>query len=291
MFLVGFFFLQSKYSLLLILSIAALGDSHGGGHTICPERCPFNPPYLKVNISSDSTYRYVTTYQCPPYRNPEWTNPAQACVQEVTYRIPLQPKLAKVDIPTAKTAQIYNNVRYLAEDPSPIMSALGVLVNGVNLYGVGSPCGFSAPCPPTGPTKYVDAVDAEGHTTDQCGGHAAPSGHYHIHSGLKIHGAINRTTCSLPVDSNGEHSKLLGWAFDGFGVYGEFSENGAVPTDLDACSGHTHYIDGTSIYHYHLPHVDKYPWTIGCFKGCPEVSNSPRQLQFTRTDAQYGCKA
>ena len=39
---------------------------------------------------------------------------------------------------------MYNNYRYLAEDPSPLMSALGVLVNGVNLYGVGSPRGFSA---------------------------------------------------------------------------------------------------------------------------------------------------
>ena len=256
---------------------------------MCDERCPFDPPYLDVTISTDSTYRYVTTYRCPPYDNPNWSNPAHACAEEITYSIPLQPKLASVDIPVATIAQVYNNITYLAEDPAPILSALGVLVNGVNVFGVGSPCGFSAPCPPTGPTEYVDAVEAEGYTTDQCGGHAAPTGHYHIHSGLYLHGDSNRTACSLPVDSCGEHSELLGWAFDGFGIYGEFSINGAVPTDLDACSGHTHDIDGTSIYHYHLPHVDKFPWTIGCFKGCPEVSNAPRHLRFTTTDSQYGC--
>ena len=191
-------------------------------------------------------------------------------------------------IPVAETAQIFNGTRYLSEDPSPILSALGVMINGVNLYGVGSPCGFSSFCPPTGPTKYVDAVDAEGHTVDQCGGHADPIGTYHMHSGLYLHSASNRTACSLPVDVVGEHSKLLGWAFDGFGIYGEFSENGQVPTDLDACSGHTHAIDGKDVYHYHLPHVDQYPWTIGCFKGCPRVSNN-NQLEFIRDDPQYGC--
>ena len=65
-------------------------------------------------------------------------------------------------------------------------------------------------------------------------------------------------------------------------IYGEFSEDGEFPSYVDACSRHTHDIDGTSIYHYHLQHV-KYLRTIGCFKGCPEVSNSPLQLQFTST--------
>ena len=255
----------------------------------CTTQCPSDPPYLNVTITTDNTYRYITTYQCPPYANPQWTNPANACANEVTYTIPLKPKYATVTISVAKTARMFRRIRYLSANPAPILSALGVMTNGVNMYGVGSPCGFSSPCPPRGPTRYVDAVDSEGHTVDQCGGHADPRGSYHIHSGVNLHGASNRTACSLPVDVVGEHSQLLGWVFDGFGIYGEFSENGTVPTDLDACGGHTHEIDGEDVYHYHLPHVDQYPWTIGCFRGCPVVSNNPRELSFTETDPQYGC--
>ena len=203
--------------------------------------------------------------------------------------MPLKPKYAKVPVPVAKTEGMYNNIRYLSNDPTPILGALGVMINGVNLFGVGSPCGFGSACPPDGLSNYVDAVDSEGHTLDTCGGHASPMGDYHIHSAENLHNASSRMACSLPADVEGEHSQLLGWAFDGFGVYGEFSEDGKVPTNLDACGGHTHEINGEDVYHYHLPHVDQYPWTIGCFKGCPVVSNNRRQLSYAESNSEYGC--
>ncbi len=74
--------------------------------------------------------------------------------------------------------------------------------------------------------------------------------------------------------------------YDGFGIYGRFSLNGVVPTDLDQCSGHTHEIDGIMTYHYHIP--DQFPWIIGCFKGCPRVENNRGQLSFANDNA-YGC--
>ena len=70
-----------------------------------------------------------------------------------------------------------------------------------------------------------------------------------------------------------------------YGLYGHFSLNGEVPTDLDTCGGHTHLLNGEMTYHYHLP--DSFPWIIGCFTGCPEISNN-RQLQFA-TGEEYGC--
>lgn len=260
-----------------------------GQNIRCTTTCPSALPYLNITISTDNTYRYVTTFQCPPYSNPGWTNPNSACAVQVTYKLPLNPKFAKIPIPVAQTAGMYNSIRYLSNNPTPILGALGVMVNGVNLFGVGSPCGFRAPCPPTGLSNYVDAVISEGHTLDTCGGHPSPTGEYHIHSAETLHTANGRLACSLPADVEGEHSKLLGWAFDGFGIYGEYSENGKVPAQLDACGGHTHEINGENVYHYHLPHEDQYPWTIGCFKGCPQVSNNQRQLIYAETDTQYGC--
>ncbi|CAI8026265.1 hypothetical protein GBAR_LOCUS15100 [Geodia barretti] len=187
-----------------------------------------------------------------------------------------------------KGHRVFNNITYLKEDPRPIFGAIGVLINGVEVFGVGSPCGFSSLCPDAGaPTEYVDAVESEGHTVDPCAGHAAPTGSYHIHSGLGINTTEQREACRLPVDINGEHSQLLGWMFDGFGFYGRYSLEGKVPTDLDECSGHTHEIDGESTYHYHLP--DQFPWTIGCYKGCPEVSNNENELRSIESNPDYGC--
>jgi len=64
--------------------------------------------------------------------------------------------------------------------------------------------------------------------------------------------------------------------FDGFPIYGQYSQDGNLPTTVDECHGHTHEIDGVMTYHYHIPL--SYPHIIGCFKGCPVASNNQRQL-------------
>lgn len=244
-------------------------------------------PYYSTSITTDGSYRYVSTTMCPPYTNPKWTNPAEACAFNVTYKIPLKPKAAATSIPVGEKQQVYEGITYLKEDPKPILGVMGVLKNGVNIFGVGSPCGFSSKCPQDGgPTKWVDAVESEGHTVDFCGGHAAPTNQYHIHSGVGMNSSSQREACQLPMDTPGQHSVLLGWLFDGYGMYGRYSEGGTPPTDLDSCSGHTHDIDGVPTYHYHIP--DGFPWTIGCYRGCPEISNNRHELSFI-TQGNYGC--
>ena len=115
-----------------------------------------------------------------------------------------------------------------------------------------------------------------------------PTHQYHIHSGIGMDSSEKREACELNVDVAGEHSKILGWLFDGYGLCGRYSLNGTVPTDLDGCGGHTHEIKGIATYHYHIP--DGFPWTIGCYHGCPEVTNNPHELSFTQSDESYGCK-
>ena len=85
------------------------------------------------------------------------------------------------------------------------------------------------------------------------------------------------------------YSKLIiGEIYSRYGIYGHLSLNSEVPTDLDTCGGHTHLINGEMTYHYHFQ--DSFPWTIGCFRGCPDITNSRQQLRFTRGE-QYGCPA
>lgn len=278
-------FVAQAAPLLLVVGICC-GTVHAQQCQQCPKS---SGPYLPVNITTDDSYRYVHTYQCPPYENPKWLNPGVACQHDTTYVLPLKPTYPKTSIPVGEADVVYDGILYLKTSPAPIFGALGVLQNGVNVFGVGSPCGYSSRCPDEGaPTPYVDAVASEGWTVDECGGHADPHGTYHIHSGVAINTSAALAACKLPVNVKGEHSKLLGWIFDGFGLYGPYSLGGVPPTDLDACGGHTHKIDGVETYHYHLPYPAAFPWTVGCLTGCPEVSNNPRELSFV-TGSAYGC--
>ena len=94
-------------------------------------------------------------------------------------------------------------------------------------------------------------MGSEGDTIDYCGGHPTPIDlEYHVHSGATFTASnAGRERCGLPIDTAGQHSTRLGWMYDGFGIYGRYSLNGEVPTDLDRCSGHTHEIDGVMTYH------------------------------------------
>ena len=112
-----------------------------------------------------------------------------------------------------------------------------------------------------------NALDAEGRDAvehelqDSCHGHPAGS-LYHYH---------DVTTCI--ADPGTGHSALLGYARDGFGIYGNRGENGTALTDadLDVCHGHTHAIlwDGVMVTMYHYHATKEYPYTLGCYRGTP----------------------
>jgi hypothetical protein len=132
------------------------------------------------------------------------------------------------------------------EVPECVGGEVGIMLTGVPIFN-----GFDA--------ASRDAVAYE--IQDSCGGHPQRSGLYHYH------GVSN---CLKDETSPNEHSSLVGYAFDGFGIYGVKGEKGIqLSTDsLDECHGHTHTINlgGTLklTYHYHLTY--DFPYSVGCFK-------------------------
>lgn len=116
------------------------------------------------------------------------------------------------------------------------------------------------------------AIDAGGRDAvahevqDDCGGHPQNTGVYHYHS----------VGDCLGDDVEGRHSPLMGYAFDGFGIYGHQGESGEVLAndDLDACHGHTHSVawDGETrpMFHYHATY--EFPYTVGCYRGTPAAT-------------------
>jgi len=131
-------------------------------------------------------------------------------------------------------------------------------------------------CVPGGPIGYLDSgvalfnaldagnFDAGAHEIqDRCGGHPAPSSDYHYHTLPRC----------LNTGSTRAHSIRIGWALDGFPIYGPRGDGGKYlrNTDLDTCHGHTHTIriDGRNVRRYHYHATMEYPYTLGCFRGTP----------------------
>jgi hypothetical protein len=137
----------------------------------------------------------------------------------------------------------------VAADPVCAPGEVGIMLTGVWLF---------------------NAIDAEGRDAvahevqDECGGHPQNTGRYHYHG---------PSDC-LEDDGDG-HSKLVGYAFDGFGIFGLRGEDGEDMTnaDLDECHGHTHEIswDGEEMemFHFHLTH--EFPYSVGCLRAASAV--------------------
>ena len=110
-----------------------------------------------------------------------------------------------------------------------------------------------------------DAVATE--VQDTCEGHPQAGGYYHYHG---------YSDCLTDDSEVNEHSELVGYAFDGFGIYGLKGEDGIELSsqDLDECHGHTHAISWNgveqSMFHYHM--TQDFPYTVGCFRGQPSVT-------------------
>eukprot|EP00930_Biecheleria_cincta_P072368 TRINITY_DN59775_c0_g1_i1.p1 TRINITY_DN59775_c0_g1~~TRINITY_DN59775_c0_g1_i1.p1 ORF type:complete len:357 (+),score=54.63 TRINITY_DN59775_c0_g1_i1:74-1072(+) len=257
--------------------------------------CPLREPFYGVDTKTDGVFRYVTTSYCPPYdwscvKSPQGRRP---CARRTTFKIPLYPSVAEEKIPVGLGGQKINvNVLSSPSEmppldvlPSvpfsagtPMLGAIGVLLNGVALNGMATKLSEALPAGQTlsdlgKEDGWVDAVLAERWMDDHCLGHLSGAGNYHTHAGL-WHTPELRKACGLPEDKEGNHSELLGWAFDGYGLYGPLDEGG-VPVDvedLDECGGHSQAKIGG--YHYHL--LGSYPYSMECFHGCPEPSNNHR---------------
>lgn len=116
-----------------------------------------------------------------------------------------------------------------------------------------------------------DALDNSGHDAvahevqDSCNGHPDSHGQYHYHG-------------PSPCMPNEMTSGLIGYALDGFGIYGEIDPTtGKIlhDSDLDACHGTTSLVDwhGHFVKMYHYVLTEEFPYTIGCFRGTPVAAD------------------
>jgi hypothetical protein len=137
-----------------------------------------------------------------------------------------------------------------ASSPSCLpMGAIGIAKNGVAIFNA------------------LDAGDRDAvahETQDSCGGHPQQSGVYHYH---------DIPSCLTRGEAKDRASGLVGWALDGYPIFGPRGHGGRLLTNagLDACHGQTSkvFYEGRWQRIYHYSATLEYPYTLGCYHGTP----------------------
>ncbi len=106
---------------------------------------------------------------------------------------------------------------------------------------------------------------------DFCCGHPNPFGQYHYH---KYPICVN-----TPWSDDGEaHSPLLGFAFDGFPIYGPYESKGVMARDLaeeNKLNGFNMHYDAQRGWHYHVT-PGLFPYIIGGYWGSADRRDMQR---------------
>jgi hypothetical protein len=185
--------------------------------------------------------------------------------QHYDYTLPLTPKYSKTVTDT---------------NQGPI----GIMLDGAALYNPYE-ANHSTVATADNFVATEDGVTAS--FLDDCDGHPGPGGQYHYHglpgclvayaTGARpvVHSVASTsgaTTAGVKKDNPAsKRPVILGFAFDGYGIYDNVAMNGAtVPVSaLDACNGIISPVPGypRGVYHYVLENVKGVRSSIGCYHG------------------------
>jgi hypothetical protein len=174
--------------------------------------------------------------------------------------------------------------KYSATTTATNQGPIGFLLDGAALYNPYE-ANHSTVATADNFVATVNGVSAS--FLDDCDGHPGPGGQYHYH-GLPTclvayaTGSAERvssvtsisggTTASVNEDDvAAKRPVILGFAFDGFGIYDNVAMNGSLVgvSKLDACNGIFSPVPGYphGVYHYVLENVKGARSSIGCYHG------------------------
>ena len=150
----------------------------------------------------------------------------------------------------------------LGDVPQTRDSSLGVAVNGVPIFDYTGGGEMSVEDLYHYQTQH-DTLQTQ--QLDVCGGHAGRGDDYHYHV---------KPTCMIEMMDNADDNPIIGWAFDGFPIYGDDNPDGSrIAADtLDVCNGQADEVFG---YRYHTS--DGAPYIIQCLMGAvADMRDLPR---------------
>ncbi len=202
----------------------------------------------RAMVSCDANYAYISSDGMPTHAMMNGitaTNLQVPTAQNFQgsrgWKIPLAPALASTTT-------------------SAVDGPIGVAINGVPIF---NPCKQGG-CQ-NGDTKVLGELDI-------CNGHAGRADDYHYHAA---------PTCLMAGHAaNYWDTHPLGWALDGFAIYGYFDADGSVASRDGICGGNTSSVsNGPSAYSYHV--TDTSPYVLSCFRGTPSPDLAGQASKFS----------
>ncbi len=167
---------------------------------------------------------------------------ARPDVDPAYYGYCVECSLEDLDIDLSLTFQI-PVTPVMADTTSPVSATAGISLNGFQIAA-------AAPVEAILSSYTIAAFD-------DCGGHVNPNDGYHYHA------ATGAAGCNSAGSDADGHPALIGYAMDGYGIYGPVEADSEVAIGLDECNGHQ---DTTRGYHYHAasPELNQH---VACFRG------------------------
>ena len=187
-----------KRKILILLCLPMIGFAQGPAVTtwtlnLNGDSNPSYPSYLTnvQDVCYTTTDVYVSCTCIPGYDIGPWSqNPNQPANQNFVFEISLNPQ---------------ENTGTKTKAP---MGHTGVWSNGVSIFNAEDGMSYN-----NQGVWNQNALYFEGVSFDDCLGHPAPNGEYHHH--------VN-PTCLYDDSNDGNHSPIIGYAFDNFPIYGAY---------------------------------------------------------------------
>ena len=203
---------------------------------------------VPVSVNCDQNYAYVSSKGLPSHAMMNGITATNLQVPTAQnfwgsngWRIPLTPEVAVSPV-------------------SAVDGPIGVAVNGVPLF---NPCKQGG-CQ-NGDTKVLGELDI-------CNGHAGRADDYHYHAA---------PTCLMATKPDSYwNTHPVGWALDGYGIFGFNNADGQVASRDGVCGGNTSAVSNAPAgYSYHVTAVS--PYILSCFRGVPSPDLANQASKFS----------
>jgi phosphatidylethanolamine-binding protein (PEBP) family uncharacterized protein len=200
-----------------------------------------------ASVSCDGTYAYVASDGLATHTMMDGITAtnlqvpvAQNFFGTSAWKIPLNPAIA-------------------ATPTSVVDGPVGIAINGVPIF---NPCKQGG-CQ-NGDTKVLGELDV-------CNGHAGRADDYHYHA------APNCLMAGKPSSYWDTHP--VGWALDGFAIFGYNDADGSVASRDNVCGGNTSaVVNAPAGYSYHV--TDTAPYVLSCLRGTPSPDLANQGAKF-----------
>ena len=227
------------------LASTALNLGYSRSSSTASTNCGFVGDSLKASTTGvasatcDSSYAYIAS-------NGLATHPMMNGITATNLQVPVAANFTGANawkIPLAPAIA--------ATTTTAVDGPIGVAINGVPIF---NPCKQGG-CQ-NGDTKVLGELDV-------CNGHAGRGDDYHYHAA---------PTCLMAGQAASYwNTHPVGWALDGFAIFGYNNADGTLASRDSVCGGNTSAVsNGPAGYSYHV--TDASPYVLSCLRGTPSTA-------------------